>query len=61
MNVTKLSIFAEIDGVVCYIPSSQFPDLEMAIEVLAIISVSDMLKCVKAPDGFKFQEMEIEK
>lgn len=52
MNVTKLSIFAEIDGVVCHIPSSQFHSINLAISSLQSASKHETLHAIKL-EGYK--------
>ena len=59
MNITKLSIFAEIDGQVCYIPASQFHSLEFALNMLSSASTEPQLKAVKMPGDYKLQEVDI--
>jgi hypothetical protein len=59
MNVTKLSILAEIDGEWCSIPSEQFENLELTLHILSAATIHNKLQAVKLPKEYKIQEFGI--
>jgi len=61
MNVTKLSILAEIDGEWCSIPSEQFENLEITLHILSAASKYNELRAVKLPKEYKIQEFEFKR
>jgi hypothetical protein len=61
MDVTKISIIAEIDGEWCSIPSEQFENLGLTLHILSSVSKYNELRAVKIPKEYKVQEFEFKR
>lgn len=61
MEVTKISILAEIDGEWCSVPSEQFENLGLTLHILSSVSKYNELRAVKLPKECKVQGFEFKR
>jgi len=61
MDVTKISIIAEIDGQWCSIPSEQFENLGLVLHLLSSLSKYNELRAFKIPKEYEVKEFEVKR